>query len=56
MPRWVRLLLLGLIALLLVLVVIGLAAGETGAVEKISLAAAGVLLLLAAFRLRRETI
>lgn len=55
MPRLLRTLLLALIALAVVGVIVGLAAG-TGWAEKAGLIALLVLLLWAAFRLRRQAV
>lgn len=54
MSRLLRFALLAVIAALLVSVVIGIGAGETGVIEKLVLAAVGVLLVLAAARVRRR--
>jgi hypothetical protein len=51
MSRLIRLALLVVIALLLVSVVAGIVTGTTGALEKVVLAVAGVMLVYAASRL-----
>jgi hypothetical protein len=52
MVRLLRLVLLLVIATLLVMVVVGLATGSTGALEKAVLLAFGLLLVVAATRVR----
>jgi hypothetical protein len=53
MMSFVRLLLLAIILVLSVEVVIGVVSTDTGALEKVVLAACGVLLVFAAARVRR---
>jgi hypothetical protein len=53
MLNLLRFALLAVITLLLVSVVVGIATGDTGVLEKLVLAAAGVVLLIAASRVRR---
>jgi hypothetical protein len=56
MSARIRMLLLILIAVALVMIVVGVVSGETGAAEKIVLAAVGALLLWAAVALRRRAV
>lgn len=54
MPRLLRIVLQLVIFILLLSVVIGVASGDTGAVEKVALAALGGLLIFAASVVRRR--